>query len=362
MGEDERRPIRPVIRSWGWSVSVIAVGIAAGIGLLYFVYQIIHPLALVILAMALAAALSPVVNWLQLRMRRGFAILVTYILLLAVIAILLRFIVPGIIDQVRAVISSLPDVAARWEELADVWLGNVNASAVMPMLGGGGVIGQDILRVPISIFDALSSLIVLLFLSLYMLLSAPSIETFIHSLLPEDSQQRWWNTLSRMAQAMGGYYRGVLINCFLIWVAATTGLMIIGINYALFLGTLAGALEIIPIFGPIITWVIIVLVALAQSPSKALFAAIYFLLLQQIEGHILVPFVMRSQTRTPPLLVILALLVGAVLGGVLGVLVAIPIATSLVVFADDVIAPSIRKYTHAVGASEDLPGPPSSML
>src|SRR5512141_1440424 len=118
MDKSEGRPVRPLVRSWGWSVSVLAVGLALGLGLLYFVYRIIHPLALVLLAITLAAALSPVVNWLQLRMSRGLAILITYLLLLAAVAGLLWFIVPSIVAQSRAVIANLPNLFTRWEELA----------------------------------------------------------------------------------------------------------------------------------------------------------------------------------------------------------------------------------------------------
>ena len=100
-------------------------------------------------------------------------------------------------------------------------------------------------------------------------------------------------------------------------------------------GFLAGLLEIVPVIGPIISAIPAVFLTLLYSPFKALLVLILFILIQQFENHILVPKVMQKSVGLHPIIVIVAMLMGAKLGGITGALVALPIAT-----VADVISPT----------------------
>ena len=93
-------------------------------------------------------------------------------------------------------------------------------------------------------------------------------------------------------------------------------------------------------------------IALTQSITTALIVLAFTIALQQFEGHILMPNIMRSQTDVSPLLVVIALLAGNTLGGLLGALSAIPLAAALKVFVTDVVAPSVRQRSQANGVQE----------
>ena len=146
---------------------------------------------------------------------------------------------------------------------------------------------------------------------------------------------------------MGGYIRGVVINGMIVGFLTFVGLFIFGIDFAVVFGVMAGMLELLPVAGPILSGVIIVGLTLLQSPGKALAALIFIFVLQELENHILVPNIMRTQTDISSLLAVLALFAGDAIGGLLGALIAIPIAAALHVLVKQVLAPAIRKQTQA---------------
>ena len=170
---------------------------------------------------------------------------------------------------------------------------------------------------------------------------------FVGSLAPEGQQSRLDDILSSALEAMGGYVRGVALNGVIIGVLTYAGMLVIGVDYALVLGLLAGVLEMVPVIGPIVAAVPMVAVALLHSPTQALVALIYVTVLQQAEANLLVPFIMRSQTKVSPLLVIVALVAGSAVGGVLGALVAIPLAAGLRVIVREAVAPAVRGWAGA---------------
>ena len=135
------------------------------------------------------------------------------------------------------------------------------------------------------------------------------------------------------------YLLRVKMACFLssIFVGSATFLAshIFNIKYAVFFGFLAGALDIIPIIGPGIAGVIITIFSALDSPLKALFIAVVFILIQQVEGNILTPVLTKRFIGLPPLLVLIAIMVGGKLGGVLGAILSIPLTGIIYEFSRD---------------------------
>jgi predicted PurR-regulated permease PerM len=159
-----------------------------------------------------------------------------------------------------------------------------------------------------------------------------------------------------MAEAMGGYIRGVFIDSLLVGIITYIGLLIIGLDYPLVLAVLSGVLEIIPVIGPLLAGAAMVLVAILQAPDLVLIVLIFAVVLQQVESNIIVPNIMRGQAEVSPVLTILAIIAGERIGGVIGALIAIPLAAALRVFVVEVVAPIIRRRTGAwrsSGAEEE---------
>jgi predicted PurR-regulated permease PerM len=130
---------------------------------------------------------------------------------------------------------------------------------------------------------------------------------------------------------IGAWGRGLLVLCLVVGLMDYIGLKILGVNFALALAVLAGVLEVVPWLGPWLAGIPAVVVALTQSPIKALMVAILYIAVQQIENNLIVPQVMRRAIGLNPLLVILILLIGAKLAGPAGIILAVPIVTIIVI-------------------------------
>jgi predicted PurR-regulated permease PerM len=327
----------------------IALALALGLALLGAVWLFARPLALFVIGVTLAQALVPLATRLTQLMPRGAAVVLVYVVLLAVAIGVAWFALAPLLGQARDLVSQLPVLVERaqaWVAREDERLAAIPLAETLAAELQG--IANELLSVPLTLAAGLFDTILVLFLSLYMLLAAPRLERFFLSLLPEERRQGARDVIEDIGQTMGGYVRGVFINILIIGVTVSVGLTLIGVEYALVLGLLAGLLEIIPIVGSVVSGLIIVVIALLlHSPQTALITAVFLLIVQQIEGNVLTPNVMRSQTDIPALLILVALVAGGGVAGLLGALVAIPLAGALYVLTREVIAPAVRQRTGA---------------
>lgn len=333
---------------WWLLMTAMAVALIVGLGALQAIRLLALPLAILIFSLTLAAALHPLVSWLEQRMPRLLAIILVYLLMIVLLAGLIWAIVPALVAQVQGLGSLIPDLAERARELIDRWDGSVSGDPFTnTLISQLSSLGPALLRLPLTITSILSGIFLVLFLSFYILLEVSRIQGFILSLFPEERRAHVDAVLIAMAQAMGGYFRGVVLNGIIVGFLTFLGLLIIGVDFALVFGVMAGLFELVPVVGPIVAAVIVVGLTLLQSPGQALAALIFMIILQQVENNILVPHIMRSQTNVSPLLSILAIFAGGAIGGLLGALIAIPIAAALRVLVLRVIAPAIRRQTGA---------------
>lgn len=338
-----------VVHTWWLLASAIAVAITLGLGGLTVVRALGSPISVLVLGFTVAAALEPVVAQLERRLPRLLATVVVYAVLAIILAGIVWAVIPPLWGQLQGFGTGFPDITARARQLLPPSLGSLFGdsltNAVKSQLGGGTQSASRSL--PVAITTGLLDIIVMVFISIYTLLGKSGMRNFVLSLLPEDKRPRVREVMGSMANAMGGYVRGAAVNGVIMGVLTSLGLLLLGIRFALVLGALTGLLELVPVIGPILAGAIIVALALLQDPGKALEALVFMIALQQLEGHILVPNIMRAQTDISPVLSIVALLAGAQIGGLLGVAVALPIAAALTVLVREVIAPAIRKQTGA---------------
>ena len=134
---------------------------------------------------------------------------------------------------------------------------------------------------------------------------------------------------------MGEWLRGQLILGLIVGIAVYLGLLFLGVNYALLLALMAGVLEVVPYVGPIISVIPALIIGFAQSPVIGFGVVILYLIVQQLENHLLVPKVMQKVTGLNPIISILALLVGIKAGGIVGAIFSIPLAMMGVVILED---------------------------
>jgi predicted PurR-regulated permease PerM len=189
----------------------------------------------------------------------------------------------------------------------------------------------DFLRgAAISVFQLIFALVLILVVSIYMLLDMSRLKARVDRRFPPSPGQP--GLIVQMERAVAGYVRGQVLLSLIIgtsagvgmWVLGTTGLVPGADKYAVVFGAWVAVMELIPYLGPWLGAIPPIVYALVVHPLSAVWVALLFLGIHQIEGHVVVPNVMGSALRLHPLLVIFGLLAGGELYGLPGILVALP--------------------------------------
>ena len=162
--------------------------------------------------------------------------------------------------------------------------------------------------------------------SFYSVLSGKKIKEGLLELFPAGKRKLYQEIFSESVVKLGAWARGQVTLSLTVGVITSLTLWIMGVPYALALGLIAAVFEIIPVIGPIIAAIPAILIALTISPWLALGVVIAYIVIQQLENHILVPRIMGSAVGISPLLAIVVVLIGAKLAGVVGIIIAIPLA------------------------------------
>jgi predicted PurR-regulated permease PerM len=340
-------------RSWWWYTSIGAVALALGFGLLAGIYLFIYPLGLLILGISIASLFAPAISWLSRRMHRVLAVVVVYLAVALLLIGIGMVVVPAMVAQAQVVIIQLPNAFRQLQSSLQGVNSQFYNDLLNQLISYLSSVGSNLVALPVALVSGLLDALIVVFISIYGLIVAPSLRDFILSFLPGPRAARLDFVLNKIVNEMGGYLRGAVINGLIIGSMTGLGLFVIGVNYALVLGLIAGTLEFIPVIGPIVGAVPMVGIALLQSPTKAIIALAYAIVLHQVESNILVPNIMRAQTDISPLLVLLALTAGLAIGGIFGALVAIPFTAALRVIFVEQVFPAIRRRTGAnVGETE----------
>jgi predicted PurR-regulated permease PerM len=356
LNDDESRTTEQSIAWWRGSV-IVGVALAVAIATLVALWLLARPITLILIAIIIAQALAPIVTRLERWIRRGIAVVIVYLALLLVVGGLGWLVIPPLIAEAQTLVTNVP---ALMDE-SRTWLDNLDpASASRISAAAESAVDRFssvLLSIPFTVFSSVIDVVVVVFMSIYWLLATPALFRFALSLFPEEQRPRAGRVLDAMGQTMGGYVRATAINGVIIGVMTYVGLLVIGVEYMLVLAVLSGLGEFLPVIGPIVAATPAIAVALLDSPQQAVIVTIFFILLQQLESNLLVPFIMRSQAGVPPLLSLFALLGGSTLGGILGALIAIPIAGALRVLMVRVFAPAEREWSgadeHDISDGED---------
>jgi predicted PurR-regulated permease PerM len=320
----------------------------------------------ILIALFLAMALNPPVDWLLRRgvvKRRGAAVGIVYVAtLLAIVGVSATF-VPTLVQEVNDFAEAVPDYVEditegrgrlgfleRDYQLVERIRDAVEESGVSGVLG----LSSTALSVTKSIVNAIVAIVTIAFLTLFMLLEGPTwIERF-YSLMPEHQQARWRRVGTDIYRTVGGYVTGNLAISLIAGVSSTIVLLALGVPYAFALGLIVGLLDLIPLAGATIAAVIVTTVAFLDSTTAGIVVLVFMVVYQQLENHVIQPLVYGKTVQLSPLAVLIAVLIGAKLAGVIGALGAIPLAGAIQVILLDLLEWRRQKI---VEPTVQLPGP-----
>jgi predicted PurR-regulated permease PerM len=322
------------------------VGLALTIVLLWTFYLIRDALLLIYIAALVAIGFAPVVATIERRrvagrrrLPRWGAILVVYVTLIGALVAVGMLVIPPLVEQARALWAALPMLLERGQ----LWLidrglltEQLSVRDAVQQTGAGGTdaVGT-VLGAVWSFVGGLFGLLTILILAFYLLVDSQSlVRTFVR-LFPADERRRVEDACRRVSTKVSAWLAGQLLLAAIIGSTAAVGLWLLGVPYFYVLALIAAIGEMIPVIGPLLSAIPAVAVALSVSPATALFVAIFFLIQQQVENHVLVPKVMERQVGVSAVGVIVALLIGGSLLGIVGAILAVPTAAILQVLFEE---------------------------
>ena len=318
-----------------------------------------------LIALFLAMALNPAVEFLVLRgMKRGPAVGIVFIGAILVIAGIAATFIPILVREVNDLADAVPGYIddltrgrGRLGFLERDYHIVERAREAIEKSGAGGVLGlsNTALSLTKSILNAVIATITIAFLTLFMLLEGPTWVERFYGLLSEPSQPRWRKVGGDIYRTVGGYVSGNLAISLIAGVVSTAVLLGLGVPYAVALGLVVGILDLIPLAGATLAAIIVSVVGFLHSTTAGIVLVIFFVLYQQLENHVLQPLVYGRTVQLSPLIVLVAVLMGAELAGVIGALGAIPVAGSIQVVVLDWLEHRRQKIL-------DPPGPPPSAV
>ena len=356
---------------WGaaWRTVVLIAAIGAA-GWLAFALQALVVQGL--LATIVAAGMTPLVDRLASseagsgrrgwRPPRAIAVLAIYAAMIGVLSLVIAIVVPPAARDVRDLVPRLPAIGQRWVTTTITVLEGVPLLAGIDIANGLGqgidqllqhvvnLVGQALKVVQFAVSFLTTALdgVFVLILALYLTADAEQIRTWLIGLLPPAQRPRASRMAGHVGTRLGGWLRGQLLLSAIIGLVVLVGLLALGVPYAVLLALVAAIGEAIPMVGPIMSAIPAVLVGLTQSPTTGLLVLALYVVVQQLENHLIVPKVMGRAVAIHPLAIMLALLAGSQLMGITGAILSVPVAAAVSVILDE--------FRHRDEGEESAPG------
>ncbi|MSR70557.1 AI-2E family transporter [Candidatus Kaiserbacteria bacterium] len=339
------------------SGSIIKTLLFLGLAALLWVLRDI--LLIVVTAVVIASAIEPAIQFfVRRRVNRILGVILMYLLVSGVFLSVLLIFVPPLLGDAANFLSRLPET-----------LSGFNISDATHGLLPWGDIGQQISSADLlrnisttladttggvfttvsAFFGGLTSFILIIVFSFYFSVQETGVDDFLRVVTPIKEQAYVLHLWKRSQDKIGKWMQGQMVLGLIVGVLLYLGLVILGIPNALLLAVIAGLFELIPVFGQILAAIPALAIAFSDGGVTALLlVAGLYLVVQQFEAHLIYPVVVKKVVGVPPLLVILALIVGAKLAGFLGILLSVPIAAAIQEFVADVD----RRKTQALKNDE----------
>lgn len=334
---------------------LVIVGLVIILLLLLYIFRALVPP--ILLAFVLAYVLKPLADWVekQLQVRRTLAVILVYIVVLAILSIVPVTVVPYVVERITRLNVDV-------QKLTDDLVGFLSQPFVIldyhfslgELVGDVGATVQSLLQ-PFAtqtvglVFNLLSSLLWVLsitIISFYLVKDAERLRQFLDSIAPPGYTEELRRLREEINHVWKAFFRGQVVLGIVIGTAVWIVMSIVGLPNAGLMGVIAGLLEVVPTFGPVLATIPAVLIALFLGSvylplSNFWFAVLvlgHYILIQQVENAYLVPRIMGRRMQLHPVIIFIGVLAGGFLAGTLGVLLAAPVIGTLRV---------LLRYTYA---------------
>ena len=315
---------------------VLGIFIVAA-ALFTFLYLAWHVITWILIALFLALALNPAVEFFERHgLRRGLASAVVFLLALGAFAGLASLLIPPLVEQVTDFIDAVPgfidDITAGrgpFGFLQEDYQIVDKVEEAIQTRGAGEVLGLTAAGIAVAqgVITGVIGAVAIAFITFFMLLEGPRLVERFLGFLPESTRPRWERVGRDIYRTVGGYVTGNLLISLIAGIASAVVLFALGSDYAVALAVLVAALDLVPLAGATLAAIIVSTVAFIELGwVRGVIIIVFFVVYQQLENHVLQPVIYGRTVQLSPLVVLVAVLIGAELVGILGALAAIPVA------------------------------------
>ncbi len=305
---------------------------------LWLIYYIRDIILEVFVAILISSILNPFVSRLsKFKIPRTISIIIVYAIFFGIFSFTIASLIPPLIEQTTRFATGLPEYFRN--------LGvppNISEGALNQFSQQLANLPSQILKISISVFSNILSLLAVFIFAFYFLLIRNNLYNQLAIFFGDEKAKEIGKVLDELEFRLGGWSRGQFTLMLLVGLANYIGLTLLGIPFALPLAFLAGILEVVPYIGPIIAAIPSVVVGLGISPVTGLAVFALAFLVQQVENYIFVPKIMEESVGVSPIVTLLALAIGFRLAGVVGIIISVPVVITLQIIG--------KKFTHKISS------------
>jgi predicted PurR-regulated permease PerM len=332
----------------------LAAGALSAYALLRLAAHAQSVLVLVALSAFFAISLNPIVTALtrqsRVPMPRWTAVLVVGIGVLAMVAGFLAIIVPPVGREVTALVHQVPHLLNEAQN-QHTWLGRTEAKyhvfGKLESTLGSKNLGANALTGVVGagkyVLDLLTSALAVVALTIYFLAGLPNVVNAVFRTVPASRRVRARAIGDEILVQVGRYMLGSLLNASIAGLATFIWAAVFGIPYPAALGVMVALMDMVPVIGSTVGGAIVTIVALSVSIPVALATLAFYVAFRFTEDYLLLPNVMRHAVNVPPIVTVVAVLIGGALMGIIGALLAIPTAAALKLVAQEALIPRLDR-------------------
>jgi predicted PurR-regulated permease PerM len=313
---------RPIDISWSalWKILAFAVLVVV----LYAGRQILLGL---FLAIIIASGIEGIVDYLEARARlpRSVSVILIFLAALVLFILVAYSFIPFLLVELRTIFSGANAASlGSWSFLLNgTHTASSTLSSISKTLFAAGSSPFSLFSTFIGSFGLALAVIIS---SFYLSLDRDGVEHFIKVVIPPAYEDHALRIYTRSKHLIGSWFRMQLLLSLIMGFLVWGGLAILGVRYAPLIGVLAALFELVPFLGPIVSGAVAIVAAFLTSFTLAVWTLIFFLAAQQFESNVLVPLLSKRAVGLHPVIVIVALLIGAEVGGILGIIISVPVA------------------------------------
>ena len=316
-----------------------------------FVSVFVDLFMLLFTAFVLASSVEPAIKFLEKKMSRTSAAIIVMMLLILTTVLVLIPVVKTALEQIYLVADTLPhriDVLNAFllqnSKFTSNILNNIDLSSLAaPTADFTKNIFDKSLNFTMEFFSFIVYFIAFFMVLFYLIKDKSYIYNKFVEFFPSELKEKSRNIVNDISEKVGGYVIGQILSNIAIWVMITGVLLLFRVDYPVVLGFIAGLLDIVPIIGPTIALILILLAALHLGTLKICLIIVLFLLVQQISNSFIKPVIFGKFLDLHPLVILLSIFLCAKLLGILGVILAPAIAATFCILVDELYLLPLNK-------------------